>query len=117
MHFNLYGNHSFDHITLEQLVAEQDDHGMLFARAEHSGSEGCFTEVAIWNPKTRRQERYAFAKFLGGELKIEGKDEATARELAEHCAKQINDAGHVDQYQSIIHNFPNYSGREAVKSA
>ena len=54
----------------------------LFARAEDSGSEGCYVEIAKWNRHSRRYERFAHAKFFGGELWQESSAETTAARVA-----------------------------------
>ncbi len=40
----------------------------IMARAENSGCEGIYVEVAKWNFHSNRWERFAFHKFFGGEL-------------------------------------------------
>ncbi len=64
--YSLYGK-PCERISREQLLAEQHRDGMLFARAEESGSEGCYVEVARWYEARWRWERYAFLKFLNGD--------------------------------------------------
>lgn len=40
----------------------------IFARAENSGSEGYYVEIAKWHPKAKQWQKFAFQKFLGGEV-------------------------------------------------
>lgn len=54
----------------------------LFARAEDSGAEGCYVEIAKWNRHSRRYERFAFEKFFGGELWADLSAELTAARVA-----------------------------------
>jgi len=54
----------------------------LWARAENSGSEGCYVEVAKWNFVSNRWERFAFEKFFGGEMWDDLGDEQTAMRVA-----------------------------------
>jgi hypothetical protein len=73
-----------DEISIEELQALAKEEEIV-ARAEFSGSEGCFVEVCRWNPATQCFERYCFEKFLGGEL---GND-ANALDTAIAVAAQI----------------------------
>lgn len=52
-----------------QDVPDTSDVPDLLARAECSGSEGCYVEVARWSYLRERWERFAFEKCLGGEIK------------------------------------------------
>jgi hypothetical protein len=54
----------------------------LFARAEESGAEACYVEVAKWNPHSRRYERFCFIKLFGGEIWQDMDDRSTATRLA-----------------------------------
>lgn len=95
--------------TLAQLIEFQKSEGSLFARAENSGSEGCYCEVARWNLKTHRFERFAFLKCFGGEWT----DEITsAGETAAKFADAINNAGH--HGLSVVHVMPQYSGDRSL---
>jgi hypothetical protein len=97
-------------ITFADLLVEQLDHGMLFARAELSGSEGCYVEVCRWNDANWRYERYAFVKLLSGEEYTElfaGSTVDAAREMA----WRINAAGNLrDEDARLIHRMPNWAG-------
>jgi hypothetical protein len=105
MRFTKYGFEGFSGISFEAILAQQKETGDLLARAEDSGSEGCYCEIAIWNHATYRFERFAFEKFHGGE--IEGK---SAEEIAEHCAAQVNAAGYMGARSGLIHSLPNHGG-------
>ena len=52
--------------AMQQLFEENP--GEFFVRAENSGSEGCYVEVARWNWDACRWQKFAFLKCLGGEL-------------------------------------------------
>ncbi len=79
----------------------------LFARAEDSGSEGCYVEVARWNAKTHRWERFAFEKCFGGE---DGNEPGSAHATAARVASHINDAsGNGDT--GLIHGMPTWGSK------
>lgn len=104
MNYCKYENH--DSITHEQLITMNREKGALLARAEISGCEGCYTEVAKWSCKHGRWERFCFVKFLGGE--DSARPDYTPVSLAEHYAREINEA--VDPFQvylPLIHGLPN----------
>jgi hypothetical protein len=73
--FSRYSNHRTyaADITAEHLSADSNCH----ARAESSGSEGTYCEVAKFNETSNRLERYAFYKFW-------------SRQDAEEAADYIN---------------------------
>lgn len=54
----------------------------LFARAEESGSEACYVEIAKWNRHSRTYHRFAFIKLFGGELWQDLSDTETCVRLA-----------------------------------
>jgi hypothetical protein len=95
--------------TLAQLIEFQKSEGTLFARAENSGCEGCYCEVARWNLKTHRWERFAFLKCFGGEW-VDGI--TSASKTAAKFAEAINSAGHCGL--SIVHVMPEYSGDRSL---
>ena len=100
--YSLYGT-DCERISHEQVLAEQHRDGMLFARAEQSGSEGCCVEVARWSEARCRWERYAFHKFLDGD----DPQLFSCVEAACHYAKEINQAtSHVTTFLPIIHRMP-----------
>jgi hypothetical protein len=79
--FSLYGSHlrkCLKSLTWKQLIRIPG----LFARAEDSGCEGCYVEIAKWNRHTGRYERFAFDKFFGGELWQDASAETTAARVA-----------------------------------
>ncbi len=100
--FNFYGGSSRAW-SLKDMLAESAK-GMLLARAEQSGCEGCYIEVAKWNETAKKWQRYAFEKVFGGE---DGKEPETATATAERIAKEINAAGNVE-HGSFIHGLENY---------
>ena len=69
-------------------VQTQDD--SLIARAEFSGSEGCYVEVCRWDEKARRFGRYAFLKCFGGEIGEHTDELKTAMGTALEIATAIN---------------------------
>ena len=106
--FARYGG--IEQITLHELIAMSAKDGMLVARAEDSGCEGTYCEVAIWNEKTRRFERYAFYKFLGGEFAVP--TPGTYCE-ATYCANLINESScslnvRRSEQAPIIHSMPTF---------
>ena len=110
MRFSYYGGEWRAGITLPELVKHNAERRDLWARAEFSGCEGCFCEVARWNPKTERWERFASAKCFGGEHPSEKDREGVhAHETAEKFAQEINDAGSCGNH-AHIHGFPNWRG-------
>lgn len=88
-------------ISLQDIIAMQHEGAGLIARAEESGSEGCYVEVARY--KNRTCCRYCFFKCFGGEIL----DEMNSRETAECIARVINNAGNT-QLSSLIHHLPDY---------
>lgn len=103
--FALYGE-VWNGVSFEELLEQAKQDGMLLARAEESGCEGCYVEVARWNDGARQWQRYAFLKCFGGE---DGIDDGGACETAERIAASINDAAGRPRYPSLIHNMPNYT--------
>jgi hypothetical protein len=96
-------------ITHDALCADNRDSGDFFARAEDSGSEGCYVEVACWSFERERWERYCFFKFLGGE--DQERQDWTPVRLAEHYAREINEAaGPKCSRLPWIHRLPNWGG-------
>lgn len=110
-----YSTYSSGHAGLSSpishaaLIAMNIAEGSLLARAENSGSEACYVEVARWNDKTERFERFAFAKVFGGEHP--GSPDATCILTAERFAAEINESG--DPWISFIHRLPSW-GSEGV---
>lgn len=60
----MYYGHALDRISLNELKEVEG----CVARTENSGSEGYYCEVVRWNDKAGKYQRFAFCKFLGGEL-------------------------------------------------
>lgn len=86
-------------VTLAKILEDKDSG--YFARAENSGCEGTYVEIARWNEKNRRWERYAFCKFLGGELYD---DDMKAADIADRVVAEINK----DPRESFIHTLPDW---------
>jgi hypothetical protein len=106
-HFSRYGQ-SFDTLTVDEILEMQRRDGMLYARAEQSGSEGTYVEVAIWNPNHRQWQRYAFMKCFGGEHP--SLPDAGSIQTARQFADDINHLVHVQDVSfSIIHSMPCYT--------
>lgn len=100
------------HLTMEALL-ELAKEGDLVARAEESGSEGCYIEVIRWKHgddcHTGEWRRYCFEKVFGGEHPSE-KDDArvSARATAGKYVKEINDV-FGNGFVSVFHKFPTWS--------
>jgi hypothetical protein len=105
MTFTIYGQ-PHQSISFDDLLAIQKEHGMLWAHAEDSGSESCYCEVARWNEKARRWERFCHLKCMDYRLPelLDASDEQTAIKLAE----RINALLHCGDRASIVHSMPNY---------
>ena len=100
--FTLYGD-TWRNMSYHELLALAEDTGMLHARAEDSGCEGVYVEVARWNDKARQWQRFAFEKFFDGD--VEGE---TAWQRAEWIAAKVNHASKV-HHVTWIHTLPNYA--------
>lgn len=107
MNFARYGNNCDNGLTFDELLALQRSEQMLTARAEESGNEACYCEVAQWNELRNRWERFAFAKCFGGEFdgQPDANDVATARLFAD----AINAAGYLNDLAPIISRMPDVS--------
>lgn len=100
-----YGNSKMSGIEHEALCEHNREHGDLLARAENSGCEGCYVEVARWSEKRQRWERFCHIKFLGGEDRT--REDWPADRLARHYAVEINEAARPAQDMlPLIHNLP-----------
>lgn len=109
MYFSLYGETWKTGPTLAELEQLAKTEG-VFARAEESGSEGCYVEVCRWQPgKTPEHKghfaRYAFEKCFGGECGTEG---ATAAQSAQTIAGRLNALTDHKEFWPIIHRMPDY---------
>lgn len=98
---SLYGTACTRHATLRQL--RTDLAVTLLARAENSGSEGCYLEVAAWCDTRGKWFRYAYEKFFGGEL---WRDH-DAFQTCDRLARLINER-HRSRDISFIHSLPCY---------
>ena len=109
--FCAYGDVLGEGWTLAELVEYQKDSGTLFARAENSGCEGCYCEVARWNMTAHRFERFCFLKCFGGEW---SEEIDSSRQTAAKFAEAINSAaGHAGL--CVVHVMPQYSGDRSLK--
>ena len=101
--FTPYGENSFASITVSELMKIK---GECIARTENSGSEGYYCEIARWNPKIRKYQRFAHHKFLGGE--IPDNDGLT-------CATKVTDvlnlSWDVDDEIAIIHHMDDWGSQ------
>lgn len=101
--FTIYGDELFTGITLEELIAAQEKDGLFWARAENSGSESTYCEVARWNHTTVRWERFCFAKCL--DHRLPDAPDASDKDTAIALANMINLC---NETVSIVHSMPNY---------
>lgn len=109
MHFSRYFNETpVQSISLRALL-DGVVCGDLMARAEESGCEGCYIEVARWNDKLRQWQRFAFEKVFGGEEG--GQDGESARDAAIRIANRINQAHGVD-FVPLIHTLPSWEEKK-----
>ena len=94
------------------------EYGEIWARAEASGSEGCYVEVARWDREAVEWCKFAFLKILDhglmeeilpekGEVK-----ELSADETAEWLAGRIN-AAHGNKWAAVIHSMPKFGQRQS----
>lgn len=92
---------------LDLCKSEQD----VLARAENSGSEGCYVEIARWNPAYQMNgnpqkggwNRFAFDNFFTGQIW----KNLSAYETAERIAGIINLRGN-QHAANLIHSLPNF---------
>jgi hypothetical protein len=102
--FHRYGSKWGPALTLSDLHPRRIKDA-LFARAEHSGSEGCYVEVARWSGKHNTWCRFAHFKCFGGEVRT---DKLGAEEAASRIADSIN-KWHQSHPLPIIYHLPNFS--------
>lgn len=114
-HYCLYGS-PHNVLDVEDMLQLQRRDGMLYARAEQSGSEGTYVEVAIWNDNHRQWQRYAFMKCFGGEHP--SLPDAESIETATRFATDINQICHTRESDfSIVHALPQYTNEPATVGA
>jgi hypothetical protein len=108
MNFTVYGA-GWQCISYADLLKHAREHKDLMARAENSGCEGCYIEVARWNQTTERWERYCFEKVFGGEHSEKADARVSSFETAQKFADEINDAAccHPHNYP-WVHYMPNW---------
>jgi len=115
MHYALYTAAWQSGIDHAALCAHNREHGDLLARAENSGCEGHYVEVARWSYKRERWERYCHCKFLGGDDRERA--DWPPKKLAEHYAREINDAYNDNQADlALIHKLPNWAEDDRAPS-
>ncbi len=96
-----YGEAPLESVTVADLIdPKKYEPGEIWAHVENSGSEGTYVEVARWSRKAAAWRKYAFEKYLGGELD----ENIRSRESAEIVTNAIN-AGH-DPDAGIVHGLP-----------
>jgi hypothetical protein len=98
LNFCLYGK-ICGSISMKEIKKLKNDFS-IFARAEYSGAEGCYCEVARWNEEKRVYQRFAFVKFFDGDL---------GGNSALDCAKQTAEYINGNDDYTIIHHLENYS--------
>lgn len=109
MHYCIYGK-SFEYLEHAALCEHNQANGDLLARAENSGCEGCYVEVARWSFKRNRWERYCFIKILKGD--DPERPDWPNEKVAEHYAAEINAAA--EWRVPLIHNLPDRPNTESA---
>lgn len=64
MRFAKYGGDGWGGISFSDLLLEAHRENMLHARAEDSGCEAYYVEVARWSEARNRWEKYCFEKLF-----------------------------------------------------
>lgn len=100
--FTTYGGSVWKCIGFKDLLYIQCEVGGLVARAENSGCEGCYVEVARWNWNYQQWQRFAFTKVFGRD------GNESAFDYASKLAAAINTAGDAE-YAPLVHRLPNWS--------
>jgi len=108
--FGVYGSEWKRGMSLLELYSVAET-GELHARAEDSGSEGVYVEVARWCHKRSDWFRFAFAKYLGGE---DG-HESDPWQLAEWTAAKIN-AASKNRHVAWVHSLDNYGDGKTTRA-
>lgn len=93
MKFTVYGQYMDPDIPIEDLIESNRESGEFIARAEDSGSESTYVEVAKWSHTRHRWERCCFCKCM--DYRLPGHEDATDRQTAIEAARLINEAGGV----------------------
>jgi hypothetical protein len=134
MWFALYSETWQRGLTLDEILKIAADHSLV-ARAENSGSEGCYVEVARWTDatgyrydaktgrldKTGEWQRFAHMKCFGGEDLTEEVRESAGNTdamneftTAKRIAAQINEISG-NRHVSFVHSLPrNWSGLDPL---
>ena len=115
MQLCVYGSNTDVHVSLPELLKAATETGDYWARAEYSGSEACYIEVARWSEGHRRWERYAFEKVFTGDYLNPALPPSSAEEIDwkedDCCAevvRQINAASRIGEHAAIIHRMPTW---------
>jgi len=77
-----------------------------YARVENSGCEGYYVEVARWNEDINKWQRYAFAKFLGGEI-----PDCDGLTCATNVVSSLNERWNDESTFDVIHNLDNWKSK------
>lgn len=109
LHFCLYDGAATD-TTYHDVLRVAEETGMIFARAEYSGSEGCYVEVARWNQEWNEWQRFAFCKVFDGEPEPE---KAFAR--CNWIAAKLNHASGSFPGVRLVATFRNYREERGEK--
>lgn len=96
--FGRYGR-SMGSIKVSELRDMQD----VRAETADSGCEGMYCEVAKWNERKKRWERFAYQKFFGN-------DEMSEHEEADMYTQYINKGW---CHQGFVHDMVDYSEEPA----
>lgn len=109
-HFYLF-RAALEYTTLEHLLEIQRDSGDLWAHSEKSGSESCYCEVARWNHKAEKWQRYCGIKAMNFEFA--DAPYANDETKADRMAYLINTSGLAWEGRTpIVHRMPDWSGKE-----
>jgi hypothetical protein len=93
-------------------LRERFTSGDFLARAENSGSEGCYIEVARWSDTREQWERFAFLKVFGGE--VTSARDLSSDETAEKIASLLNAECTRANGRTMIHNLPTWQEEAAA---
>lgn len=113
IHYTRYSDkgESINHKELCELNQKTQDY---LARAENSGCEGCYVEIARWSYDRLHWERFAFMKFLGGEDR--DREDWAVDVLAEFYTDEINNAaGPGQRHLALIHKLPDWKPDKPIR--
>jgi len=104
MSFARYGNCQRG-IRLSELIELAKTNGIV-ARAEDSGCEGCYVEVARWCEDSDQWKRFAFEKLFDEE-------DATAYQQCTAIAEKINEG---NEGASLIHELEDFTATDSKET-